>query len=250
MSFFANSLHAAEVRESPNHGERKAGRVDALILHYTGMATGEAAIARLCDPASQVSAHYVVEEDGRILQLVPESRRAWHAGQGFWAGERDMNSASIGIEIVNPGHDAGSPVFPDRQIEATIALCKDIVTRQQIPKQRVLAHSDIAPDRKIDPGETFPWGRLAAAGVGHYVEPHPIEEGLRLERGMHGVEVEKLQSLLAMYGYGLTVSNLYGSKTESVVRAFQRHFRPALVDGSADLSTFETLRALLKSVPK
>jgi len=250
MSFNANSLHVTDVQESPNHGERQAGRVDALILHYTGMVSGQAAIERLCDPASQVSAHYVVEEDGRIIQLVPESRRAWHAGQSFWAGERDMNSASIGIEIVNPGHDAGMPAFPAQQIEAVIRLSKDIIARHAIPATKVLAHSDIAPDRKIDPGETFPWGELAASGIGHYVEPHPIEEGPALQRGMHGVEVEKLQALLAMYGYGLRVSNLYGPKTESVVRAFQRHFRPALVDGITDHSTFETLRALMASRPR
>jgi N-acetylmuramoyl-L-alanine amidase len=250
MSFSANSLLVGDVRPSPNHGDRKSGRVDALILHYTGMASGEAALQWLCDPASQVSAHYVIAEDGQVIQLVPESRRAWHAGQSIWAGERDMNSASIGIEIVNLGHDGGAPAFPQAQIEAVIALCKDVTVRHQIPAARILAHSDVAPDRKADPGEYFPWDLLAASGVGHYVKPHPIEAGPRLERGMHGVEVEKLQALLAMYGYGLRVSNLYGPKTENVVRAFQRHFRPALVDGIADRSTVETLRALLASLPR
>jgi len=250
MSFNANSLHVTDMRASPNHGDRKSGRIDALILHYTGMVSGEAALERLCDPASQVSAHYVVEEDGRIIQLVSESRRAWHAGQSYWAGERDINSASIGIEIVNPGHDGGLPVYPPVQIDAVIRLSKDIIARHQIPATKVLAHSDIAPDRKIDPGEGFPWDQLAAEGVGHYVKPHPIEEGTSLQRGMHGVEVEKLQALLAMYGYGLRVSNLYGPKTESVVRAFQRHFRPALIDGITDRSTFETLRALMASRPR
>lgn len=250
MSFLPNSLLVGDVRESPNHGDRKSGRIDAVILHYTGMPSAEAALQRLCDPASQVSAHYVVLEDGKIAQLVPEFRRAWHAGQSYWAGDRDMNSASIGIEIVNPGHEAGVPIFPAIQIEAVIALCKDIIARHQIPRQRILAHSDVAPDRKIDPGETFPWAQLYAAGAGHYVEPHPIVDGPRYARGMHGVEIEKLQSLLAMYGYGLTVSNLYGPKTENVVRAFQRHFRPALVDGVADVSTFETLKALLASLPR
>ncbi len=250
MSFLANSLLVGETRESPNHGERRGGRLDAVILHYTGMASAEAALQRLCDAASQVSAHYVILEDGRIVQLVPESRRAWHAGQSYWAGERDMNSASIGIEIVNLGHEAGAPPFPPAQIEAVIALCKDIAARHQILAHRILGHSDVAPDRKLDPGEFFPWDQLAAAGVGHYVSPRPIEAGARLERGMHGVEVEKLQALLAMYGYGLRVSNLYGPKTETVVRAFQRHFRPALVDGIADVSTVETLRALLAALPR
>jgi N-acetylmuramoyl-L-alanine amidase len=248
MSFSANSLLVGDVQASPNHGERKSGRVDALILHYTGMTSAEAALQRLCDPASQVSSHYLILEDGRVIQLVPEFRRAWHAGQSFWAGERDMNSASIGIEIVNPGHEGGAPAFPSVQIEAVIALCKDIAVRHQIPAPRILAHSDVAPDRKADPGENFPWDQLAAEGVGHYVAPHPIEDGPRLERGTHGIEVEKLQALLAMYGYGLRVSNLYGPKTENVVRAFQRHFRPALVDGVADVSTIETLRALLAAL--
>jgi len=254
MSFLANSLLAAETRDSPNHGDRKAGRVDALILHYTGMVSAEAALQRLCDPASQVSAHYVILENGRIIQLVPEFRRAWHAGQSYWANDRDLNSASIGIEIVHPGHEAGAEgkalSYPPAQIDAVIALCKDIVARHQIPQHRILGHSDIAPDRKIDPGEFFPWDQLAAAGIGHYVVPHPIEDGPRLERGVHGIEVEKLQALLAMYGYGLRVSNLYGPKTENVVRAFQRHFRPALVDGIADRSTIETLRALLAALPR
>jgi N-acetylmuramoyl-L-alanine amidase len=250
MSFSANSLLVGETRESPNFGERKAGRVDTLILHYTGMASAEAALQRLCDPASQVSSHYVILEDGAVIQLVAESKRAWHAGQAYWANERDINSASIGIEIVHPGHESATQAFPPKQIEAVIALCKDIVARHQIPAARVLAHSDVAPDRKIDPGEFFPWDQLAAAGVGHYVNPHPIEDGPKFERGMHGVEIEKLQALLAMYGYGLRVSNLYGPRTENVVRAFQRHFRPALVDGIADVSTVQTLKALLASVPK
>jgi N-acetylmuramoyl-L-alanine amidase len=250
MSFSANSLLVSETRESPNYGERKAGRVDTLILHYTGMVSAEAALQRLCDRASQVSAHYVIMEDGSVIQLVPESKRAWHAGQSYWANERDINSASIGIEIVHPGHEGEKPAYPPKQIETVIALCKDVAARHQIPAQRILAHSDIAPERKIDPGEFFPWDQLAAAGVGHYVTPHPIEDGPRLERGMHGVEIEKLQALLAIYGYGLRVSNLYGPKTESVVRAFQRHFRPALVDGIADRSTIETLRALLAALPR
>jgi N-acetylmuramoyl-L-alanine amidase len=196
----------------------------------------------------------VILEDGRIVQLVPEYRRAWHAGQSSWANDRDLNSASIGIEIVHPGHEgvaAGEVLaYPSAQIDAVIALCKDIIARHQIPSHRILAHSDIAPDRKIDPGEFFPWERLAAEGVGHYVVPHPIEEGPRLERGVHGIEVEKLQALLAMYGYGIRVSNLYGPRTENVVRAFQRHFRPARVDGIADQSTIETLRALLAALPR
>ncbi|HYP58391.1 MAG TPA: N-acetylmuramoyl-L-alanine amidase [Beijerinckia sp.] len=223
---------------------------DSIILHHTGMVSGEAALRHLCDRASEVSAHYFIWEDGRIVQLVPESRRAWHAGRSSWAGERDMNSVSIGIELVNPGPEGGSPPYPVAQIDALIALCLDITQRRGIEPQRVLAHSDIAPDRKSDPGEYFPWARLSEAGVGHYVPPVKIVDGPRYEHGAHGEHIEVLQSMLAIYGYGLTITNLYGVKTEAVVRAFQRHFRPDLVDGIADVSTIETLKALLETRPR
>lgn len=205
---------------------------------------------RLCDADAQVSAHYLVYEDGSLFQLVPEMRRAWHAGIGYWAGERDMNTVSIGIEIANAGHLGGAPPYPAAQIDAVIALCQDIISRHAIRPQRVLGHSDLAPDRKIDPGEYFPWERLAKAGVGHYVAPYPIEDGPRVAHGAHGLEVERLQSLLAIYGYGLNITGLYGSKTHAVVSAFQRHFRPELVDGIADVSTIETLRKVIAAQPK
>ena len=159
----------------PTIGERRGyGQPNCLILHYTGMPTGEAALKALTDPASEVSAHYLVWEDGAIDQLVAETARAWHAGRGSWKGETDLNSASIGIEIVNPGHDGGSPPFPDRQIEATIALARDIGARWAIAPERILAHSDIAPARKRDPGEVFPWATLWRGGVGHWTEPAPL----------------------------------------------------------------------------
>jgi N-acetylmuramoyl-L-alanine amidase len=238
------------ISASPNHGDRQGRMPDAIILHTTSMNSGEAALARLCDPAAEVSAHYLVWEDGRIYELVPETRRAWHAGVSYWASERDINSVSIGIELVHPGPEGGMPPFPQTQIEAVTALCVEISQRYKIPKNRVLAHSDIAPDRKSDPGEIFPWDQLAAQGIGHYVTPHPIVEGPRYGRGAHGEHIESLQSMLAIYGYGLTITNLYGVKTQAVVTAFQRHFRPALVDGIADVSTIETLRTLLKTRPK
>jgi N-acetylmuramoyl-L-alanine amidase len=240
----------ATVHPSPNHGERKGRVVDSIILHYTGTPDSEIALARLCDPKSDVSTHYLVLEDGQILQLVPEERRAWHAGRGYWAGERDMNSVSIGIEIANSGHDGGTPPYLAEQIETVIRLCLDITARQKISPQRVLAHSDLAPDRKCDPGEYFPWATLAKHGVGHYVDPYPIEEGPRLARGAQGLEIESLQSMFAIYGYGLNITGLYGTKTEQVVAAFQRHFRQALVDGIADRSTIETLRKLLAARPQ
>jgi N-acetylmuramoyl-L-alanine amidase len=234
-------------RPSPNHGER-VGPADAIILHYTGMATGEAACDLLCDPAAQVSCHYLVWENGRVWQLVPESRRAWHAGKSFWAGETDLNSRSIGIEIVNPGHDGGAPPFPDAQIDAVIALCRDISTRLRIEPERILGHSDIAPGRKIDPGEIFPWPLLHAAGLGHWVAPVPIRPGPAYELGAMGPPVAALQQMLASYGYGLTPTGVYDQATSDVVAAFQRHFRPERVDGIADISTVLTLRALIESL--
>jgi N-acetylmuramoyl-L-alanine amidase len=234
---------------SPNFGERRGGmRPNAIILHYTGMPTAEGALKLLVDPAAEVSAHYFVQEDGEILQLLPESARAWHAGTGFWKGETDMNSASIGIEIVNPGHDGGCPPFPDPQIEAVIALSRDITARSSVRPERVLAHSDVAPTRKRDPGEAFPWARLHAAGVGHWVEPAPISGGPLFGHAEEGPPVRALQAMLALYGYGLDLTGVYDRPTRAVVAAFQRHFRASLVDGEADASTVATLKALIEGL--
>ena len=244
--FTPDSAEVAQVLPSPNQGERRGfARPNALVLHYTGMPTAAAAVDLLREPASQVSCHYVVEEDGRVLQLVPEAQRAWHAGVSCWRGERDMNSASIGIEICNPGHDGGLPPFPAIQIEAMIRLCRDIIARHALKPERVLAHSDIAPARKRDPGELFPWDSLAHAGVGHWVEPAPPSPEILLQRGHEGPPVRSLQALLALYGYELEANGVYDAAMETVVTAFQRHFRPARVDGAVDRGTVETLRNLL-----
>lgn len=245
-----DSACAAKVFPSPNHGERKpagAGgrRPDMLILHYTGMGDAGEALQWLCNPVSQVSSHYFVFENGHTLQLVPEARRAWHAGASHWAGESDVNSCSIGVEIANPGHPGGLPDFPEVQIAATLALCRDICARWAIPRERVLAHSDIAPGRKIDPGEKFPWRRFAEAGIGLWSEPAPIRGGRFLARGETGQPVEALQAMLAMFGYGCAVDGVFDDRLESVVAAFQRHWRPDKIDGVADASTITTLRDLL-----
>ncbi len=241
---------ARKIFASPNHGERKDGKtVDSLILHYTGMSTAEGALKWLCNPLSNVSCHYFIFEDGNILQLVPEARRAWHAGASNWHGETDMNSVSIGIEIVNTGHEGGSPPFPDEQIQAVMALTSDICQRWHIRPERVLAHSDIAPGRKADPGEVFPWNTLHQAGIGHWVKPEPIRGGRFLSKGDQGQPVEALQSMLAHYGYGLAINGAYDMKTEAIVTAFQRHYRPLLVDGIADHSTITTLRNLIRTLP-
>lgn len=241
-----DSSVAAKVFPSPNHGDRTGGRRPSLlILHYTGMDDAAEALKRLCNPLSDVSAHYFVFENGHVLQLVPEARRAWHAGISSWAGESDINSASIGIEIANAGHQGGLPAFPSAQIAAVIRLSRDIADRWGIAPDRVLAHSDVAPERKEDPGERFPWHELAEAGVGHWVRPAPIRSGRFLSPGEQGTPVEALQAMLALYGYDVPITGTFDARTEAVVKAFQRHFRPELVDGIADASTITTLRDLI-----
>lgn len=216
-----------------------------IILHYTGMRTGEEALARLTDPAAKVSAHYVVEEDGRIFALVPEARRAWHAGVSYWRGERDINAASVGVEIVNPGHEFGYRPFAEAQIEAVIDLVADIRSRWTIPDERILGHSDVAPARKTDPGELFPWRRLALAGHGLWVEP-PAPPGAPLGPGEEGVGVVVLQGALRRLGYDAPASGHYDEVTQTIVRAFQRHWRPSVCDGQADGETRARLMALLR----
>lgn len=244
QEFAADSALVNQVKPSPNQDERLLP-ADILLLHYTGMASTSAALERLCDPAAKVSSHYVVEEAGNIIQLVQEARRAWHAGLSSWEGVTDINSRSIGIEIANPGHSFGYPDFPEAQIAAVIALCSDIVGRHAIRAERVLAHSDVAPRRKLDPGEKFPWARLHCAGVGAWVPATPIRCGAVLALGDRSLEVFELQAALREYGYGIEATGVYDELTEAVVTAFQRHFRPNCIDGRADASTSETLRALL-----
>jgi N-acetylmuramoyl-L-alanine amidase len=247
MTFPADSSVVSGVRPSPNQGERKPGCTpDMIVLHYTGMPDADAALERLCAADSQVSAHYFVYEDGRIIQCVPEARRAWHAGKAGWAGETDINSCSIGIEIANPGHQHGYPEFPRRQMAAVMTLCRGIVARRRVRPDRVLAHSDVAPTRKQDPGEKFPWPLLARSGVGLWVAPVPIvADSHKLTIGKAGDEVKLFQSKLAEYGYPVEPNGNYDADMRDTVAAFQRHFRPELIDGVTDESTRETLRLLL-----
>jgi N-acetylmuramoyl-L-alanine amidase len=221
-------------RPSPNHNERLFP-LDMLVLHYTGMIDGPTAIARLCDPEASVSAHYVVNEDGSILRLVPEDRRAWHAGRSRWQGDDDLNSRSIGIEIVNGGHEFGLPPYPDVQIAAVIALCQDILARQPIPQTRIVAHSDIAPDRKEDPGELFPWQRLAQAGVGVWPAYGPLAPATP----------DVLRAKLSAIGYAFTTGNDDG--LAAVIRAFQRRWRPYAVTGLADPETAGRIEAVARA---
>lgn len=221
---------------SLNHGPREPGTViDMLVLHYTGMRTGREALDRLCDPAAEVSAHYLVEEDGRVMRLVSEDRRAWHAGIAWWRGHSDINNRSIGIEIVNPGHEFGYRPFPEVQMAAVEALCLDILGRHRaIPPCNVVGHSDVAPWRKEDPGELFDWQRLAAAGIGLWPD----------EAAVKAASAEgDARKLLEAVGYRVDGN----SSVERALVAFQRHFRPSDLSGRADADTVRCLNAVHSS---
>ena len=235
--------------DSPSENfDQRTGPPDMLVLHYTGMPTGPEALARLTDPnPPHVSSHYMVEEDGRIFRLVAEERRAWHAGRSFWRGQTDINAVSIGIEIVNPGHEFGYRPFPDVQIGAVIDLIGEIRGRWTIPDTRILGHSDVAPDRKDDPGELFPWRRIAAAGHGLWVEADPAP-GAPLAPGTDGAGVFALQAGLTRLGYNLPPSGAYDDATQATVKAFQRHWVQSRFDGVADGATRARLIALLRLV--
>ena len=216
---------------SPNHGPRPEGaRAELLVLHYTGMPTGADALARLCDPAAQVSAHYTVDEDGTVYAHVPEDRRAWHAGVSSWRGVADVNSRSIGIEIVNPGHEFGYRPYPEAQMAAVAALCRDVMGRHGIAPEDVIGHSDIAPLRKEDPGELFDWRGLAAQGIGVWPEALELDDG--------PVGEGEVAALLGRYGYDAACPR--------ALLSFQRHFRPEAMTGDADAETVRRLRALVR----
>ncbi|HEY2446563.1 MAG TPA: N-acetylmuramoyl-L-alanine amidase [Rhizomicrobium sp.] len=232
------------MRPSPNHDARPPGApIDMLILHYTGMRTAEEALERLCDPAAKVSSHYTIDRDGRIYQHVDEERRARHAGVSWWAGERDVNGRSIGIELVNPGHEFGYVPFSDAQLGALTELAHTILARHPIPAKNVLGHSDVAPARKTDPGELFPWRALAESGIGLF----PAEAaGSSRESGRiraRSTGEDAFAEMLKRHGYGLPPD--VDVPLSTVTTAFQRHFRSERVDGIADEQTEARLRALL-----
>jgi len=212
---------------SPNHDARGGVPIDTLVLHYTGMKSAKEALDRLCDPAAKVSAHYTIDEDGTVYGHVPEARRAWHAGVGHWAGASDINARSIGIELVNPGHEFGYRAFPDTQIAALTTLCHSILMRHPIPSWRVLGHSDVAPARKDDPGELFPWAQLAKAGIGLWQQ---------------AIASNLYAAALARYGYDPEAPQ------DKIITAFQRHFRPKKLDGQWDSECAGLLASLLSTV--
>lgn len=247
-------------RRSPNFDARTRP-IDLVVLHYTGMQSAEIALERLTDPApvagkypgpwqspdapagaplGRASAHYVVDETGQIYSLVPEEHRAWHAGASSWEGEGDVNGRSIGIEIVNGGHDFGLPDFPEMQIEAVIALLREILARWELKPDRVVAHSDIAPERKQDPGEKFPWRRLADAGVSIWPEPVAFQAEAGEDR------VGRVQQQLVAIGYGIEMNGIMDAATRAALMAFQRRFRPANIDGMIDDETQMLLTALAR----
>jgi len=231
---------------SPNVEERRNGcRPDMVVLHYTGMSSAEKAIGWLANPQSKVSCHYVIDEGGRITQLAAECARAWHAGASRWKDACDLNSLSIGIEIQNPGHEHGYPSFPRAQLQAVAALCRDISARCGVRPERILAHSDIAPGRKIDPGEKFDWAFLASHGVGHWVEPCAMVDWASSDASN---KLDEALELLRAYGYGIDNPGR-DDWTAVLLRTFQMHFRPARADGRLDAGTLDTLRRLVAALP-
>lgn len=250
--FKPDSRLVSRVVPAVNVEERRNGARPAfLIMHYTGMSSAEKAIGWLACAESNVSCHYVIDEKGAITQLVPEKLRAWHAGVSFWKGETDINSHSIGIEIQNPGHSDGYPDFPHAQIDSVIGLSCDIIRRHKLPPQNILAHSDVAIGRKIDPGEKFPWAQLAREGVGHWVRPSPIRDGSDISVICASRElVSEAQRLLATFGYNIDISGEMDSETAKAIRAFQLHFRQRRADGRLDRSTLSTLQRLVAALPR
>jgi N-acetylmuramoyl-L-alanine amidase len=233
-------------RPSPNHDARPDGQpVDILLLHYTDMESAEAALSRMTDPAARVSAHYCIDEDGTVYRLVAEDRRAWHAGVSFWAGARDINARSIGIELVNPGHSCGYRPFPEAQMRVLEDLAGAILARHPIPPHRVLGHSDVAPARKIDPGELFDWRRLARAGIGLWPEPFALPDPGPADSPL---ALADLQSKLGRFGYGVAVTGVLDQATRQALSAFQRHFRPSRFDGAPDGEARRLLDALIMQV--
>jgi N-acetylmuramoyl-L-alanine amidase len=237
-------------RPSPNFNEREnGGPVDILVMHYTGMPDAESAMKLLTTVEGKVSSHYTIDEDGTVYRHVPEELRAWQAGVSSWFEATDINSRSIGIEIVNPGHEWGYRPFPPAQIAAVIEISKGILKRWPITPARVVAHSDIAPNRKIDPGELFPWDELARHGIGRWPRPDLLlSSSPPLTVGTEGAQVKRLQGDLARYGYGIEETGIYDERTLIVVSAFQRHFRRSNFDGIADAETQAILADLLNQL--
>ncbi len=241
-------MHINHTFSSPNFDKRFLP-ISMLIIHYTQMPF-EAACARLCDKRAKLSAHYLIKADGGIFSLVDEAHRAWHAGKAYWRGIEDVNSASIGIELDHEGHkaDMSMRAYPHVQMDSLITLSRDIIARHKIKPVNIIGHSDVAPRRKIDPGERFDWQALAQAGIGLWPREKDINSTAypHLEKNMRGAAVKRLQQSLHSYGYGIRVDGIFGDETQAIMRAFQRHFRPQKIDGIADAHCQNLLAACLK----
>ena len=239
-------------RRSPNFNHRvKDYVIDILVLHYTGMSSSHAALEELCNPYKKVSAHYLIDEDGKCFQLVDEVNRAWHAGRSSWAGNNDVNDRSIGIELVNPGHEFGYRPFPETQMYSLEMLVKDILSRHPIPPHKILGHSDVAPSRKRDPGELFDWHRLAANGIGLWPNQQHDRVSVNvkpIQLGMRGTAVTDIQKKLSYFGYNIKTTGHYDRRMQDVVIAFQRHFRPKQVDGVFDWLCRDLLSDLISQI--
>ncbi|WP_286828078.1 MULTISPECIES: N-acetylmuramoyl-L-alanine amidase [Kordiimonas] len=234
---------------SPNWNERPGGQSpDMVVIHYTGMRTGTEALERLCDPKAEVSAHYLIEEDGRIFRMVPDDKRAWHAGVSSWQGRENLNHYSIGIELVNPGHEFGYREFPGRQISSLLDLLTDLKKRHTIPVAHFIGHSDIAPDRKTDPGELFPWKLLAKNGFGLWSDADGSDTEAIARRGDTGDIVGNLNKQLGIVGYPLNHTGSFDAATESIIRAFQAHWRPETVSGCFDKGTAARLADIVSQI--
>lgn len=231
---------------SANFDDRCGTPVTMLVLHYTGMRSAQAALDRLADPLAKVSCHYLIDQDGTCTQMVEEAMRAWHAGKSFWRGITDVNASSIGIELVNPGHEFGYVAFPDAQMTALEELCASILTRHAVEPRNVVGHSDVAPLRKQDPGELFDWNRLASKGIGVAVPAWSDQTTSGSAASCQSpVQIAELQRKLAAWGYGLEATGELDDLTLACISAFQRHFRPRRVDGKADSDTVGVLDQLL-----
>ena len=227
--------------------DRPKGEViDTVIIHYTGMMSGEEALERLCDPAVEVSAHYMIEEDGGVFQLVAEEKRAWHAGVSQWAGRENLNHNSIGIELVHPGHEFGYRSFAEMQIDSLLQLLHSINQRHAIPAHKYLGHSDIAPHRKTDPGELFPWNTLSLAGFGIVSNYHTRTGQLLASKGDKGANIIDYKKLFARLGYAIEQSEMFDTAFYNIIWAFQSHWRQSKVTGQLDEGTRDVLLDLLE----
>jgi N-acetylmuramoyl-L-alanine amidase len=218
--------------KSPNFNDRDGVAIDMLVIHYTGMRSGDEALERLCDHKAEVSAHYVISQEGEVLSLVDEIKRAWHAGIASWRGHSNINSRSIGIELVNPGHEFGYQDFPHAQMVPLIDLCQGILARHDIAPRNVVGHSDVAPARKQDPGERFDWRRMAEAGIGLWPN---------LDGSVAAVPEKEAARALHQIGYDISDQN-------AAIAAFQRHYRPRLIDGVVDDETRQCIAAVLNLI--